>query len=164
MIRCYHTTCQRAGCGHEAWVEEPGDAPRRVVGAAVTCDCGQPCAVRLTVPPAIGILTEHYDPQTKRTFTSNRQYEDWKNYGDPVVEDGEVVGFRKIREYSHAELDAQDEAGWREAEEDARTVGRTLEEDARFRADCINEKRTKEIEQGLKPTVAPATPESLLPA
>ena len=153
-IRCSEPDCREV----EALVEG-----ERRMGDTVTCEQGHDAVVRPAVPRAIGILVDHFDPQTGKTFTSNRQYEDWKRYSRPVMEDGEVVGYRQIREYSHDELDAMSDQGWREQEEIARSQGRTLEEDAKFRAEGIQEKIARETEKGLVPSVKPIAPEKLLP-
>lgn len=165
MVRCYPTTCRRPDCEHESWQDVPADEPRLSVGDDVACDCGDDSTVALVMPRAIGILTEHYDPQTKQTFRSNRHYQDWLKYGNPITnEAGEVVGHRQIREYSHAELDAMSDAGWAQQEEIARANGMTLEQAAQKEVAAIAEKRTREIEAGLKPTVGLQKAADLLPA
>lgn len=164
MIRCYPTTCTRPGCDREAWLDEPGGSDRLLPGQDVTCDCGARVQVRVVMPRAVGILVEEYNPQIKRTFNSNAAKKEWMEHGRPIVEDGEVVGFRRAREYSHDELDAQTQGEWAAMEDIARKNGRTLEEDAAYRADCCNERRARDIEAGLAPTVAATRAEDLLPA
>ena len=75
-----------------------------------------------------------------------------------------MVGHRQIREYSHAELDAMSDAGWAQQEEIARANGMTLEQAAQKEVAAIAEKRTREIEAGLKPTVGLQKAADLLPA
>lgn len=164
MLRGYPTTCTRPGCDHEVYVEEPHGSPRQRAGDPITCACGDETIIRVAMPVAIGIMVEEYNPQIKRTFNSNAAKKEWMEHGRPIVEDGEVVGFRRAREYSHDELDAQTQGEWAAMEDIARKNGRTLEEDAAYRAACCNERRAKDIEQGLAPTVAATKAEDLLPA
>jgi len=164
MTRGYPTTCTKRGCDHEAWVEEPQGSPRQLAGAPITCDCGEEALIRVAMPRAVGILVEEYNPQIKKTFSSNAEKKAWMEKR-PIIEDGEVVGYRPpIREYSHDELDAQTVREWDGMAEIARKQGRTLEEDAAYRAACCNERRAKDIEAGLAPTVAATKAEDLLPA
>lgn len=164
MIRCYPTTCIRPGCDREAWLDEPGGSDRLLPGQDVTCDCGARAQVRVVMPRAVGILVEEYNPQIKRTFNSNAEKKAWMEKR-PIIEGGEVVGYHPpIREYSHEELDAQTVQEWEGMAEIARKQGRTLEEDAAYRAACCNERRARDIEAGLAPTVAATRAEDLLPA
>jgi len=165
MIRCYPTTCRRHDCAHEAWLDSPANEPRLAPGDDVACDCGDDSTVAIAMPRTIGIVTDHYDPQTGLTFSSNRAYEDWKNYGHPIYgATGEVSGHPRMREYSHAELDQQMQAGWAEQEAIAREAGLTLEQAAARKVADINAKRAKEIEAGLTPTVREQKVADLLPA
>jgi len=155
MVRCYPTTCQDKGCDHEAWVDEPGGAPRQPAGAPITCDCGAEALIKVVAPPTVGIIVEHYDPQTGETFKSNAHYKDYLNYGKPIKNaSGEVTGFKKIREYSSAELDQHRDKAIARMEATAAKNGMTLEQAAAKRRADVVEKRTKEIEAGQKPTVA----------
>jgi hypothetical protein len=104
----------------------------------------------------VEMLTPHGAADQQRKYQTQKR---------PIIEDGEVVGYRPpIREYSHDELDAQTVREWDGMAEIARKQGRTLEEDAAYRAACCNERRAKDIEAGLAPTVAPTKAEDLLPA
>jgi hypothetical protein len=157
----YAITCSDPRCReHELLVEG-----EHAIGAAVTCEQGHAAVIRPAVPRAIGIIVEYESKQLGRTFRSNREMQDWLDYGDPIKgEDGETIGFRQRRLYSDDDIAAQEEQGWRDQERIAAQHGRTLEEDAAFRVEGIKEKRAKEIEAGLTPSVREVAPETLLPA
>lgn len=146
----YAVACDNPDCTeHEVFTKETFH-----IGDLVTCECGHPGLVVPPVVPAIGILVEHHDPQTGETFKSNAHYKDYLKYGRPIKNaSGEVTGFKPIREYSSAELDQHRDRVVSRMEKTAAKNGMTLEQAAAKRRADVMEKRTKEIEQGLKPTV-----------
>jgi hypothetical protein len=157
----YAIECSEPRCRERELLVEGEHA----MGATVTCEQGHAAVVRPAVPRAIGIIVEYESKQLGRTFRSNREMQDYLNYGAPIKgADGEVVGFEQRRLLSHDEMDASEEQGWRDQEVIARQHGRSLEEDAKFRVEGVKEKIARDVEAGQTPSVKPVTVESLLPA
>lgn len=102
--RSYSTVCQNPDC----LIDETFTKEEVTIGELTTCECGAP-AVRIPQPlVAIGILVEYHDLQSGRVFNSNAAYKDYLRQGQPILnEEGEVVGTKEMREFSHDELDRQ---------------------------------------------------------
>lgn len=169
-IKSYPTDCTARGCSHEVWLDHRkppigADEPIPKTGDVVRCDCGQQASVRPAKLAIVGIIVEYESKQLGRTFRSNREMQDWLDYGDPIKgDDGETIGFRQRRLYSDDDIAQQEERGWREQEAIAAAHGRTLEEDAAFRAEGIKEKIAREVEAGQTPSVREVSVESMLPS
>lgn len=104
MFRSYAIVCANPDCLSDELITDQEVS----IGGACTCDCGAPARRIPNGSPAVGILVEYHDPQSGQTFNSNAQYRDFLKYGSPKVNgEGEIVGYRSVREYSSDEIDRQ---------------------------------------------------------
>lgn len=118
--RSYLIVCENADCYEHEYITKDAIP----IGGALTCDCGAP-AVRIPQPTAaIGIMVEHVDPQSGRVFNSNRDLKHFMKQGEPILDgDGTILGYKELREVSHAEIDQQRRAIRERQEVSAKKAG-----------------------------------------
>lgn len=153
-FRMYAIRCSEPDCPE---VEILVEGERRM-GDTVTCEQGHDAVVSPAVPRAIGILVEQVDHQLGTVWKSNAEYNDWVKYGNPVMRNGEVVGHREVVTMSDQERKSHRDQVIKDMEKVAAKNNLTLEQAHAVRAERTREKRAKEIEQGLTPTVSEPKP------
>lgn len=149
MIRSVAIRC---ACGaREAFIDAPELPP---IGGPVPCDTCNRTATRAVSPlRVIGIIGEYKDPQSGRTFTSNREYNEHLRRGSPIYEttaDGRevIVGYNEATYYDASDVDRAIDEADASLSESLKKQGLTVEEYEKVAVEQTRERQEREAAAG----------------